>query len=74
MNGNNKEEINALAATGAGTTVDGMGSTALGGGVAVPHLGVGIAAGAVGGFSGYDCTVCSKRHKVFRPSQSGVSS
>ena len=69
MNGNNnKEEIETLATIGAGTAVGGMGLTAFGGGISVPRIGVEIPGGTVLGSSGYECTVCSKRHKVFRPS------
>jgi hypothetical protein len=63
MYGNKKEEIKAVAA----------GVTAQGGGIAVPRLGEGIAGGLVVGISGYDCTVCSKKHKVFSPTPNGVS-
>jgi hypothetical protein len=81
MNGNSKEELKALAATGVGATgasacgasVGGMGLTALGKGIAALGLGVGTAIDAVGGFSAFDCTICSKRHKVFRPTQSAAS-
>ena len=74
MNGNNKEEIEALPATGAGKAVGGMGLATLGGSISVPRIGVRIAVASVASVSGYDCTICSKKHKVFSPSQNCVSS
>jgi hypothetical protein len=74
MNGNNKEETRVLAATSphasAGSpchvSVDGKVLTAVDVETvetALPRLGVAV------GLSSYDCPVCSKRHKVFRPSR-----